>query len=86
MGMEVKMPTRFTTTLIAASIALASTTVSAFAGPLQDRIDAGEPIRIGFSNIPPWGYPDGFTGVNTVLQRTGNHRHCGSCNHDARGN
>jgi polar amino acid transport system substrate-binding protein len=34
---------------------------------LQDRIDAGETIRIGFANIPLWGYPnengeaDGFT-------------------------
>jgi len=52
------MPTKFTTTLIAASIALASTTVAALAGPLQDRIDAGETIRIGFANIPLWGFPD----------------------------
>ena len=58
MGMEVNMPTKLTTTLIAASIAFASTTAAVFAGPLQDRIDAGETIRIGFSNIPPWGYPD----------------------------
>ncbi|MEX3010597.1 transporter substrate-binding domain-containing protein [Hoeflea sp. TYP-13] len=29
-----------------------------FAGSLTDRIEAGEPIRIGFSNIPIWGYPD----------------------------
>ena len=57
-GMEVKMPTNFTTTLIAASIAIASSTVSAFAGPLQDRVDAGETIRIGFANIPLWAYPD----------------------------
>ena len=52
------MPTRLTKILIAASIAVVSSTTSVFAGPLQDRIDAGEPIRIGFSNIPPWGYPD----------------------------
>ena len=52
------MPGKITTTLIAASIAIASTTMRTFAGPLQDRIDAGETIRIGFSNIPPWGYPD----------------------------
>lgn len=32
--------------------------MATFAGPLQDRIDAGETIRVGFSNIPPWGYPD----------------------------
>jgi polar amino acid transport system substrate-binding protein len=56
--MEVKMPTRVTTTLIAASIALAGATTAVFAGPLQDRIDAGEPIRIGFANIPIWAYPD----------------------------
>ena len=52
------MPTKFTTTLIAASIAFASATVAALAGPLQDRIDAGETIRIGFANIPLWGFPD----------------------------
>lgn len=56
--MEVIIPIKFRTTLIAASIALASTAVAALAGPLQDRIDAGEPIRIGFANIPLWGYPD----------------------------
>jgi polar amino acid transport system substrate-binding protein len=56
--MEVKMPIKFKTTLIAASIALASTTIAVFAGPLQDRIDAGETIRIGFANIPLWGFPD----------------------------
>lgn len=27
------------------------------AGPLQDRIDAGETIRLGFSTAPPWAYP-----------------------------
>lgn len=26
--------------------------------PSHGRINAGEPIRIGFSNIPIWGYPD----------------------------
>jgi len=52
------MPTKFTKTLIAAGFALATTAVSATAGPLQDRIDAGETIRIGFANIPLWGYPD----------------------------
>ena len=29
----------------------------AFAGPLMDRIEAGEPIRIGFANEVPWAYP-----------------------------
>ena len=57
-GMEVKMPTKFTTTLLAASVALATSAFSALAGPLQDRVDAGETIRIGFANIPLWAYPD----------------------------
>ena len=26
------------------------------AGPLEDRIEAGEPIRLGFSAAPPWAY------------------------------
>lgn len=42
----------------AAAIATIVTTASALAGPLEDRIAAGEPIRIGFSNIPNFGYPD----------------------------
>lgn len=56
-----------TKSFIAAGFALAVTATSVFAGPLQDRIDAGETIRIGFANIPLWGYPnddgdaDGFT-------------------------
>ncbi len=45
-------------TLIAGGIAVIATATAAFAGPLQDRIDAGETIRIGFANIPLWGYPD----------------------------
>ncbi|PVH27308.1 transporter substrate-binding domain-containing protein [Pararhodobacter oceanensis] len=45
-------------TLISAGTVLAVSTVSALAGPLADRIEAGEPIRIGFSNIPVFGYPD----------------------------
>jgi len=56
--MEVKMTNMLTKTLIAAGIALAATAVTALAGPLQDRIDAGKTIRIGFANIPLWGYPD----------------------------
>ncbi|MEP4195661.1 MAG: transporter substrate-binding domain-containing protein [Aliishimia sp.] len=53
--------------LIATGFLMATTATSGFAGPLQDRIDAGETIRIGFANIPLWGYPneagdaDGFT-------------------------
>lgn len=30
---------------------------TALAGPLTDRIDAGEPIRIGFANEAPFAYP-----------------------------
>jgi polar amino acid transport system substrate-binding protein len=58
---------KFTKTLLAAGIAIAATATTVLAGPLQDRIDAGETIRIGFANIPLWGYPnengeaDGFT-------------------------
>jgi|AntAceMinimDraft_12_1070368.scaffolds.fasta_scaffold08474_2 polar amino acid transport system substrate-binding protein len=41
----------------AAAIATIIAAAPALAGPLQDRIDAGEPIRIGFSNIPNFGFP-----------------------------
>ncbi len=49
---------KLTKTIAAASFVLASSAISAVAGPLMDRIEAGEPIRIGFSNIPIWGFPD----------------------------
>jgi polar amino acid transport system substrate-binding protein len=52
------MPFKLTNIIIAASLTLAATTIAAVAGPLQDRIDAGETIRIGFANIPLWGFPD----------------------------
>ena len=52
------MSKNITKTLIAAGFAIATTATSVFAGPLQDRIDAGETIRIGFANIPLWGFPD----------------------------
>ncbi|WP_338045821.1 transporter substrate-binding domain-containing protein [Parasedimentitalea marina] len=42
-------------TTVAATVLSA---VAVFATPLEDRIAAGEPIRIGFSNIPIWGFPD----------------------------
>ena len=32
-------------------------TVSVSAGTIMDRIAAGEPIRIGFANIPIWAFP-----------------------------
>ncbi len=46
-----------TKTFWGAGILLAASVLSAAAGPLTDRISAGQPIRIGFSNIPIWGYP-----------------------------
>lgn len=52
------MKIKSTGTIIAAGIMLVGSALSAVAGPLSDRIAAGEPIRIGFSNIPVWGYPD----------------------------
>lgn len=52
------MLNNLTSTLIAAGIAFASSSILVTAGPLQDRIDAGETIRVGFANIPLWGYPD----------------------------
>src|SRR6056297_3554150 len=58
---------KLTKSLLAAGIVIATTATTVLAGPLQDRIDAGETIRIGFANIPMWGYPnengeaDGFT-------------------------
>lgn len=61
------MPNNLTKTLIAAGFILSATVVAAVAGPLTDRIDAGKTIRIGFANIPLWGFPnedgdaDGFT-------------------------
>ncbi len=47
-----------TKTIVAAGFVLATSAFAAVAGPLTDRIEAGEPIRIGFSNIPIWGFPD----------------------------
>lgn len=49
---------KFTKYLAAAGIALLANSAVVFAGPIEDRIAAGEPIRIGFANIPIWGYPD----------------------------
>ena len=44
-------------TLLGVGAALAASAVMTLAGPLQDRIDAGESIRIGFANEIPWAYP-----------------------------
>ena len=40
-----------------AAVLLGTSTLSATAGPLMDRIDAGDPIRIGFANEIPFAYP-----------------------------
>lgn len=53
---------------IAAAATLLGTIAAgaASAGPLEDRVEAGEPIRLGFSAVPPWAYqgddgtPQGF--------------------------
>lgn len=44
-------------TTLLAGVALGATTVAAFAGPLMDRINAGQTIRIGFANEIPFAYP-----------------------------
>jgi len=43
--------------LVAAALAAGAGLAAADAGPLSDRIAAGDPIRIGFSNEVPWAYP-----------------------------
>lgn len=45
------------TVSILAGIALGASAMAALAGPLTDRIAAGEPIRIGFANEIPFAYP-----------------------------
>lgn len=49
---------KLTKAIFAAGVAIIATATTALSGPLQDRIDAGETIRIGFANIPLWGFPD----------------------------
>ena len=41
----------------AAIAALVASSGAALAGPIQDRIDAGDTIRLGFANEVPWAYP-----------------------------
>lgn len=59
-------------TLIATSLALGVSAVAVSAGPLMDRIEAGETIRIGFANEIPFAYADdngnaaGFVNVMTL--------------------
>lgn len=66
-------------TTVAAVLALGASAVAAAAGPLMDRIAAGEPIRIGFANELPFAYPGengeplGFVNAHTlgVLEKMG---------------
>ncbi|AJE45865.1 transporter substrate-binding domain-containing protein [Celeribacter indicus] len=44
-------------TAVATGLALGVSATALMAGPLTDRIEAGEPIRIGFANEVPWAYP-----------------------------
>ncbi|HCY98616.1 ectoine/hydroxyectoine ABC transporter substrate-binding protein EhuB [Cypionkella sp.] len=50
-----KTSTLATTTI--ASLLLGASAFSALAGPIEDRIAAGETIRIGFANEIPFAYP-----------------------------
>lgn len=43
--------------LLAAVAGMFSLGVAAQAGPLMDRLEKGEPIRLGFANEVPWAYP-----------------------------
>ena len=40
-----------------ASIAIAVSAATALAGPLEDRVAGGEPIRLGFAAAAPWAHP-----------------------------
>jgi polar amino acid transport system substrate-binding protein len=59
-------------TTVAAALVLGTSAVAADAGPLMDRIAAGEPIRIGFANELPFAYPGengeprGFVNAHTL--------------------
>lgn len=59
--------------LLAAGVAaIAMGAVSVQAGPLMDRIESGDPIRLGFANEVPWAYPGennkplGFVNAYTI--------------------
>jgi polar amino acid transport system substrate-binding protein len=44
-------------TTVAAALMLGASAAAVAAGPLMDRIEAGDPIRIGFANELPFAYP-----------------------------
>lgn len=64
--------TTFLASTATAALALALGAAAATAGPLNDRIAAGETIRIGFANEIPFAYPGeggepkGFVNVHTL--------------------
>lgn len=45
------------TGVVMGSVALAALAVSADAETLMERVEAGEPIRLGFATAIPWAYP-----------------------------
>ncbi|MES0033567.1 transporter substrate-binding domain-containing protein [Mesorhizobium sp. M0040] len=65
--------------VLATGIALFVSTWTVDAGPLTNRVNAGQPVRIGFSNVPVYGFldqkgqPKGFANVIAldVLKRMG---------------
>lgn len=73
------MKRSYLTTTIMAGVALGLSAAVAVAGPLTDRINAGETIRIGFANEIPFAYPGpdgspkGFVNAETlgVLKKMG---------------
>ncbi|MDW9905662.1 ectoine/hydroxyectoine ABC transporter substrate-binding protein EhuB [Sinorhizobium meliloti] len=44
--------------VLAACVVFFTGSVTAIAGPLEDRVKSGQPIRIGFSNVPIYAFPD----------------------------
>lgn len=73
------MKRSYLTTTIMAGIAIGLSAAAAVAGPLMDRINAGETIRIGFANEIPFAYPGpdgspkGFVNAETlgILKKMG---------------
>jgi polar amino acid transport system substrate-binding protein len=69
----------FRSCLVAVALTAGGGLAAADAGPLSERIAAGDPIRIGFSNEVPWAYPGandqpkGFVNAYTlaVLKKMG---------------
>ena len=49
------MKSKLLGSIVSATLALSAST--ALAGPLEDRVAAGEPIRLGFAAAAPWAHP-----------------------------